>query len=158
MPTGIDKIEGLRAYGGKAGQAGPVHMFGNVDPNLSLMLGLGIGGAVLGPLVAGDEKIAAAILGGIAGVAGARTITSLMHGFGKAISPSYALGSAARVSAVVGLGAWLGDKNNTPVEGAMLASALLLGRQFLPAAKHMKPAEILIMARNGNVHAWEGGC
>jgi len=155
VPTGIDKIEGLRAYGGKAGQVGPVHMFGNVDPNLSLMLGLGIGGAVLGPLVAGDEKIAAAILGGIAGVAGARTITSLMHGFGKAISPSYALGSAARVSAVVGLGAWLGDKNNTPVEGAMLASALLLGKGFLPAAKHMKPAEILIMARNGNVHAWD---
>lgn len=155
VPTGIDKVEGLRAYGGKAGQAGPIHMFGNVDPNLSLMLGLGIGGAVLGPLVAGDEKIAAAILGGIAGVAGARTITSLMHGFGRAISPSYALGSAARVSAVVGLGAWLGDKNNTPVEGAMLASALLLGKGFLPAAKHMKPAEILIMARNGNVHAWD---
>ena len=76
---------------------------------------------VLGPLVAGDEKIAAAILGGIAGVAGARTITSLMHGFGKAISPSYALGSAARVSA--GYRDWETDRKSTRLNSSHSAKS-----------------------------------
>lgn len=126
---------------------------GRIDPDLAIRLGLSTTGAALGGYLAGDEKLAGMALGAIGGLAATR-LPGLGRSLGKAISPQQAFGSAMRISAALGAGYYLGGKVDHPIEGAVLASGLLIGRRFLKPAI-AREGDALINARNGNLAVWE---
>ncbi len=126
---------------------------GRIDPDLAIRLGLATTGAALGGYLAGDEKLAGMALGAIGGLAATR-LPGLGRSLGKAISPQQAFGSAMRISAALGAGYYLGGKVDHPIEGAVIASGLLLGRRFLKPAI-AREGDALINARNGNIAVWE---
>jgi len=128
-------------------------MYGRIEPDLAIKLGVTATGAAIGGYLAGDEKLAGMILGGIGGLAATR-LPALGRSIGKVISPQQAFGTAMRISAALGLGYYLGGKVDHPVEGAAIASALLLGRKFMkPAVK--RESDVALNIRNGNIAAWE---
>jgi hypothetical protein len=110
-------------------------------------------GVAVGGYLAGDEKIAGALIGGIGGLAATR-LPALGRSLGKTLSPQQAFGSAVRISAALGAGYYLGGKVDHPVEGAALASSLLLGRKFLKA-NIGRESDKAINVRNGNLSAWD---
>lgn len=126
---------------------------GHIDPDLAIRLGLATTGAALGGYLAGDEKLAGMALGAVGGLAATR-LPGLGRSLGKAISPEQAFGSAMRISAALGAGYYLGGKVDHPIEGAVLASGLLIGRRFLKPAI-AREGDALVNARNGNLAVWE---
>jgi len=126
---------------------------GRIDPDLAIRFGLATTGAALGGYLAGDEKLAGMALGAIGGLAATR-LPGLGRSLGKAISPQQAFGSAMRISAALGAGYYLGGKVDHPIEGAVIASGLLIGRRFLKPAI-AREGDALINARNGNLAVWE---
>lgn len=126
---------------------------GRIDPDLAIRLGLATTGAALGGYLAGDEKLAGMALGAVGGLAATR-LPGLGRSLGKAISPQQAFGSAMRISAALGAGYYLGGKVDHPIEGAVIASGLLIGRRFLKPAI-AREGDALINARNGNLAVWE---
>lgn len=144
-----------RQFGGRADTtgSGPINMYGRIEPDLAIKLGVTATGAALGGYLAGDEKLAGMLLGGIGGLAATR-LPALGRSIGKVISPQQAFGTAVRISAALGAGYYLGGKVDHPVEGAAIASALLLGRKFMkPAVK--RESDVALNIRNGNIAAWE---
>ncbi len=144
-----------RPIGGRADPlgGGPINMYGRIEPDLAIKLGVTATGAALGGYLAGDEKLAGMILGGIGGLAATR-LPALGRSIGKVISPQQAFGTAVRISAALGAGYYLGGKVDHPVEGAAIASALLLGRKFMkPAVK--RESDVALNIRNGSIAAWE---
>jgi len=126
---------------------------GRIDPDLAIRFGLATTGAALGGYLAGDEKLAGMALGAVGGLAATR-LPGLGRSLGKAISPQQAFGSAMRISAALGAGYYLGGKVDHPIEGAVLASGLLIGRRFLKPAV-AREGDALVNARNGNIAVWE---
>jgi hypothetical protein len=126
---------------------------GEADPKVLAMIGLTAAGAAGGAYLAGDEKIAGAVLGGVA-AAGAMRLPSTIAALGKTLSYSTAAGNAARIGAVMGVGAYLGDKSGNPIEGAAIAASVLLGRGALRPSVKLSTDD-MIRARNGNVAAQE---
>lgn len=125
---------------------------GSITPDQAIKLGALASGAAVGGYLAGDERIAGAIIGGIGGLAAIR-LPALGRSIGKVLSPQQALGSAVRISAALGAGYYLGGKVDHPVEGAALAASLLLGRKFLKSAT-ARESDAAINTRNGNLKAW----
>jgi len=126
---------------------------GSITPDQAVKLGALASGAAVGGYLAGDERIAGAIIGGIGGLAATR-LPALGRSIGKVLSPQQALGSAVRISAALGAGYYLGGKVDHPVEGAALAASLLLGRKFLKSAT-ARESDAAINARNGNLKSWD---
>lgn len=155
VPTGAGATKEARPIGGRpdAFGSGPINMYGRIDSDLAVKLGVTATGAAIGGYLAGDEKIAGLILGGIGGLAATR-LPALGRSIGKVISPQQAFGTAVRISAALGAGYYLGGKVDHPVEGAAIASALLLGRKFLkPNIK--RDSDVALNIRNGSIAAWE---
>ncbi len=126
---------------------------GSITPDQAIKLGALASGAAVGGYIAGDERIAGAIIGGIGGLAATR-LPALGRSIGKVLSPQQALGSAVRISAALGAGYYLGGKVDHPVEGAALAASLLLGRKFLKS-NVARESDAAINTRNGNLKAWD---
>jgi hypothetical protein len=126
---------------------------GSMTPDRAIKLGALASGAAVGGYIAGDERIAGAVIGGIGGLAATR-LPALGRSIGKVISPQQAFGTAVRISAALGAGYYLGGKVDHPVEGAAIASAILLGRKFLKP-NVMRESDAAINARNGNLKAWD---
>lgn len=143
-PDGIEPALGVPPRNPQAGR---------IDPDLAIRLGLATTGAALGGYLAGDEKLAGMALGAIGGLAATR-LPGLGRSLGKAISPEQAFGSAMRISAALGAGYYLGGKVDHPIEGAVIASGLLIGRRFLKPAI-AREGDALVNARNGNLAVWE---
>lgn len=131
--------------------AGRVQQYGKADPKLLATMGVVGGGLLVGGLLAGDSKVAGAILGGIAG-AGMLRLPRTLAGLGKTISPKQVAWNAARVGAVLGVGTYLGGKSGDPVYGAAVAAAIILGKNALPAAKKLTTDQFISL-RNGNIAA-----
>ena len=131
--------------------AGRVQQYGKADPKLLAAMGVVGGGLLVGGLLAGDSKVAGAILGGIAG-AGLLRLPRTLAGLGKTISPKQVAWNAARVGAVLGVGTYLGGKSGDPVYGAAVAAAIILGKNALPAAKKLTTDQFISL-RNGNIAA-----
>ena len=131
--------------------AGRVQQYGKADPKLLAAMGVVGGGLLVGGLLAGDSKVAGAILGGIAG-AGLLRLPRTLAGMGKTISPKQVAWNAARVGAVLGVGTYLGGKSGDPVYGAAVAAAIILGKNALPAAKKLTTDQFISL-RNGNIAA-----
>ena len=152
-----------RPFGGRPGQSGgPINMYGHVDTKLAALLGLTLTGAAIGGLVAGDEKLAGAILGGVTGAVAAR-LPGRFRAMNAAlkVEPTkprlnwkHHTSSAVRAGAAVAGGAYLGDSWDNPVEGALFGAALVLGRAAMPKAKRLTTDEFFRM-RNGNTAAAE---
>jgi len=156
VPTGVNGAAAEpRPFGGRADPlgSGPINMYGGIKPELAVKLGLATTGMAIGGYLAGDEKIAGALIGGIGGLAATR-LPALGRSIGKVISPQQAFGSAVRISAALGAGYYLGGKVEHPVEGAAIASSLLLGRKFLKS-NIGRESDKAINVRNGNLEAWE---
>jgi hypothetical protein len=131
--------------------SGRVQQYGKADPKLLATIGLVGAGIAAGSLLAGDSKVAGAILGGIAG-AGLMRLPGTLSGLGKTLSWKQATWNAARVGAVLGAGTYIGGKNGDPVYGAAVAASIILGKAALkPAVKLGTDAFINI--RNGNIAA-----
>jgi hypothetical protein len=126
---------------------------GSITPDQAIKLGALASGAAVGGYLAGDERIAGAIIGGIGGLAATR-LPALGRSIGKVLSPQQALGSAVRISAALGAGYYLGGKVDHPVEGAALAASLLLGRKFLKS-NVARESDAAINTRNGNLKSWD---
>jgi len=167
---GIDKIRDTETYrkglGGRGvtdasghtgievptkAHAGRIQQYGKADPKLLTAMGVVGGGLLVGGLLAGDSKVAGAILGGIAG-AGLLRLPRTLAGMGKTISPKQVAWNAARVGAVLGVGTYLGGKSGDPVYGAAVAAAIILGKNALPAAKKLTTDQFISL-RNGNIAA-----
>ena len=131
--------------------AGRVQQYGKADPKLLAAMGVVGGGVLVGGLLAGDSKVAGAILGGVAG-AGLLRLPRTLAGLGKTISPKQVAWNAARVGAVLGVGTYLGGKSGDPVYGAAVAAAIILGKNALPAAKKLTTDQFISL-RNGNIAA-----
>ncbi len=131
--------------------AGRVQQYGKADPKLLAAMGVVGGGLLVGGLLAGDSKVAGAILGGIAG-AGLLRMPRTLAGLGKTLSPKQVAWNAARVGAVLGVGTYLGGKSGDPVYGAAVAAAIILGKNALPAAKKLTTDQFISL-RNGNIAA-----
>ena len=131
--------------------AGRVQQYGKADPKLLATIGLVGAGIAAGSLLAGDSKVAGAVLGGIAG-AGLMRLPGTLSGLGKTLSWKQATWNAARVGAVLGAGTYIGGKDGDPVYGAAVAASIILGKAALkPAVKLGTDAFINI--RNGNIAA-----
>ena len=131
--------------------AGRVQQYGKADPKLLATIGLVGAGIAAGSLLAGDSKVAGAVLGGIAG-AGLVRLPGTLAGLGKTLSWKQATWNAARVGAVLGAGTYIGGKSGDPVYGAAVAASIILGKAALkPAVKLGTDAFINI--RNGNIAA-----
>ena len=126
---------------------------GFITPDQALKYGAMASGAAIGGYISGDERLAGAVIGGIGGLAATR-LPALGRSIGKTISPQQALGTAVRISAALGAGYYLGGKVDYPVEGAALASAILLGRKFLKP-NIARESDAAINIRNGNLKAWD---
>lgn len=126
---------------------------GSITPDQALKYGAMASGAAIGGYISGDERLAGAVIGGIGGLAATR-LPALGRSIGKTISPQQALGTAVRISAALGAGYYLGGKVDYPVEGAALASAILLGRKFLKP-NIARESDAAINIRNGNLKAWD---
>jgi hypothetical protein len=126
---------------------------GSITPDQAIKLGALASGAAVGGYLAGDERVAGAIIGGIGGLAATR-LPALGRSIGKVLSPQQALGSAVRISAALGAGYYLGGKVDHPVEGAALAASLLLGRKFLKS-NVARESDAAINTRNGNLKSWD---
>lgn len=124
---------------------------GEADPRMLAMVGLTAAGALGGAYLAGDEKIAGAVLGGIAG-AGLLRLPSTLGALGKTLSPKIAAGTAVRLAGAMGLGTYLGAQHDAPVEGAAIMAAVLLGGSKLKPANKLTTDDMM-RARNGNVAA-----
>lgn len=132
-------------------QAGRINQYGKADPKLLGGIALVSAGMLAGGLLAGDSKVAGAILGGIAG-AGLMRLPGTLAGLGKTLSWKQATWNAARVGAVLGAGTYIGGKTGDPVYGAAVAASIILGKAALkPAVKLGTDAFINI--RNGNIAA-----
>ena len=140
---------GILAAVGTIGKAGPRPPSSWRPTKIAAM----VTGAAIGGYLAGDEAIAGAVIGGVAGLAATR-LPALGRSLGKVLSPQDALGTAVRISAALGAGYYLGGKVDHPIEGAAVASALLLGRKFLKPAM-AREGDALINIRNGNLAAWD---
>ena len=99
---------------------------GEADPKLLAAIGLTAAGALGGAYLAGDEKVAGAVLGGVA-AAGAMRLPATLGALGKTLSYRTATGNALRIGAVLGAGTDLGGKEGNPVEGAAIAASILPG-------------------------------
>lgn len=134
-----------------AQHAGRIQQYGKADPKLLATIGLVGAGIAAGSLLAGDSKVAGAVLGGIAG-AGLMRLPGTLAGLGKTLSWKQATWNAARVGAVLGAGTYIGGKSGDPVYGAAVAASIILGKAALkPAVKLGTDAFINI--RNGNIAA-----
>ena len=143
---------GALAAVGTVGKAG-LHSTGKFPTGRAGKIAAMVTGAAVGGYLAGDEAIAGAVIGGIGGLAATR-LPALGRSIGKVLSPQDAFGTAVRISAAMGLGYYLGGKVDHPIEGAAVASALLLGRKFLKPAM-AREGDALINIRNGNLAAWD---
>ncbi len=143
---------GALAAVGTVGKAGP-HSTGKLPTGRAGKIAAMVTGAAVGGYLAGDEAIAGAVIGGVAGLAATR-LPALGRSLGKVLSPQDAFGTAVRISAALGAGYYLGGKVDHPIEGAAVASALLLGRKFLKPAM-AREGDALINIRNGNLAAWD---
>jgi hypothetical protein len=126
---------------------------GEADPKLLAAIGLTAVGAAGGAYLAGDDKVAGAVLGGIAG-AGMLRLPSTLSALGKTLSYKGAMANALRMGAVVGAGTYIGDKSGNPVEGAAIAGAILLGRVALRPSVKLSTDD-MIRVRNGSIAAQE---
>lgn len=126
---------------------------GVITPDQAVKLAALTSGAAIGGYLAGDETLAGAVIGGIGGLAATR-LPTLGRSIGKVLSPQNAFGTAVRISAALGAGYYLGGKVDHPIEGAAVASALLLGRKFLKPAM-AREGNALINIRNGNLNVWD---
>lgn len=134
-----------------AQHTGRIAQYGKADPKLLATIGLVGAGIAAGSLLAGDSKVAGAVLGGIAG-AGLMRLPGTLAGLGKTLSWKQATWNAARVGAVLGAGTYIGGKDGDPVYGAAVAASIILGKAALkPAVKLGTDAFINI--RNGNIAA-----
>lgn len=124
---------------------------GEADPRLLAALGLTVIGATAGAYIAGDEKIAGAVLGGLAG-AGLARFGGNLAALGKTLSAKEAAWNAAKVGTVLGAGAYIGDKSGDPVYGAAVAASVLLGRAALKPATRLATDDFIAI-RNGNIAA-----
>jgi hypothetical protein len=143
--------EGLHSTDFKRG--GIPGQSGQADPKLLAALGLGVGGVLAGAYLAGDDRVAGAVLGGV-GAIGLARLPKVLSGLKGTLSYKQALGNATRIGLVIGTGTYLGSKSGDPVAGAAIASAVLLGVKALPKARALG-SDDLIAARNGNVAAQE---
>jgi len=143
---------GALAAVGTVGKAGP-HSTGKLPTGRAGKIAAMVTGAAVGGYLAGDETLAGAVIGGIVGLAATR-LPTLGRSIGKVLSPQDAFGTAVRISAALGAGYYLGGKVDHPIEGAAVASALLLGRKFLKPAM-AREGDALINIRNGNLAAWD---
>jgi len=130
-------------------QAGRINQYGKADPKLLGGIALVGAGMLAGGLLAGDSKVAGAILGGIAG-AGLMRLPRTLAGMGKTLSWKQATWNAARVGAVLGAGTYIGGKTGDPVYGAAVASAIILGKAALKPARKLTTDQF-ISIRNGNI-------
>lgn len=130
-------------------QAGRINQYGKADPKLLGGIALVGAGMLAGGLLAGDSKVAGAILGGIAG-AGLMRLPRTLAGLGKTLSWKQATWNAARVGAVLGAGTYIGGKTGDPVYGAAVASAIILGKAALKPARKLSTDQF-ISIRNGNI-------
>ncbi len=130
-------------------QAGRINQYGKADPKLLGGIALVGAGMLAGGLLAGDSKVAGAILGGIAG-AGLMRLPRTLAGLGKTLSWKQATWNAARVGAVLGAGTYIGGKTGDPVYGAAVASAIILGKAALKPARKLTTDQF-ISIRNGNI-------
>ena len=134
-----------------AQHTGRIAQYGKADPKLLATIGLVGAGIAAGSLLAGDSKVAGAVLGGIAG-AGLMRLPGTLAGLGRTLSWKQATWNAARVGAVLGAGTYIGGKSGDPVYGAAVAASIILGKAALnPAVKLGTDAFINI--RNGNIAA-----
>lgn len=124
---------------------------GEADPKLLATIGLIGAGAAAGSYIAGDEKVAGAVLGGIAG-AGLARFGGNLAALGKTLSAKEAAWNAAKVGTVLGAGAYVGDKSGDPVYGAAVAASVLLGRAALKPATRLATDDFIAI-RNGNIAA-----
>lgn len=126
---------------------------GEVDPRLLATIGVGSLGVLAGSYLAGDDKVAGAVLGGLAGI-GAGRLPSVLAGLGETLSYRKALANSLRVGAVLGGGAYVGSKSEEPVWGAVIGASILLGRSALRPATRLS-SDDMIRLRNGNIAAQE---
>ena len=132
-----------------AQHTGRINQYGKADPKLLGGIALVGAGMLAGGLLAGDSKVAGAILGGIAG-AGLMRLPRTLAGLGKTLSWKQATWNAARVGAVLGAGTYIGGKTGDPVYGAAVASAIILGKAALKPARKLTTDQF-ISIRNGNI-------
>lgn len=128
---------------------------GEADPQLLATLGLTAGGMALGGYLAGDEKIAGAVLGGITGFGASRVVKGLdnLKTVVQDMGKRKLAGEAVRAGAIIGGGAYVGQEHDAPVEGALLGSLIVAGRHALPKARPMAQDDLIRM-RNGNIEAY----
>lgn len=153
LPFPVSRENAASAWTPEAAFVGPKNQQGFITPDQALKYGAMASGAAIGGYIAGDERLAGAVIGGIGGLAATR-LPALGRSIGKTISPQQALGTAVRISAALGAGYYLGGKVDYPVEGAALASAILLGRKFLKP-NSARESDAAINTRNGNLKSWD---
>ncbi|MBK9617246.1 MAG: hypothetical protein IPO35_17755, partial [Uliginosibacterium sp.] len=153
LPFPVSREKAASAWTPESSFAGAKSQQGFITSDQAVKLGAIASGAAIGGYLAGDEKLAGMALGAIGGLAATR-LPGLGRSLGKAISPQQAFGSAMRISAALGAGYYLGGKVDHPIEGAVIASGLLIGRRFLKPAI-AREGDALVNARNGNLAVWE---